>query len=169
MSILSPSKIETIDYGQQFWQHIFNANAQRINDYFTKITGLWDNTATEGQTVVWDNALGRWKPAAVPYPTPQAASTLTIGAAADTTVNTSSSKFFTLALTKATNIVFSNFIDGMVCDLVVTQNATGGMAVTFNGYTVVGSSSTDPNVSTWYRCFKVGTTTMVNVVANYTL
>ena len=169
MSILSPSKIETIDYGQQFWQHIFNANAQRINDYFTKITGLWDNTATEGQTVVWDNALGRWKPAAVPYPTPQAASTLTIGTGADTTVNTSSSKFFTLTLTKATNIVFSNFIDGMVCDLVVTQNSTGGWVTTFASSTVVGTPVTDANVSTWYRCFKVGTITMVIVVANFTL
>lgn len=168
MSILSPSKIETIDYGQQFWQHIFNANAQRINDYFTKITGLWDNTATEGQTVVWDNALGRWKPAAVPYPTPQAASTLTIGAAADTTVNTSTSKFFTLSLTKATNIIFSNFTDGMVVDLITTQDSTGGWGVTFSGYTLVGTPDTDPDTSTWYRCFKVGSSTVVNVVANFT-
>lgn len=168
MSILNPSKIETIDYGQQFWQAIFNANAQRLNDYFNKIAGLWDGTATEGQTVVWDNALGKWKPSAVPYPVPQAAVALTIGSGTDTTANCSTSKFFTLALTKATNMIFSNLSDGMVVDLIVTQNATGGYAVSFTGYTVVGTQNTDPNVSTWYRCFKVGSITMVNVVANFT-
>jgi hypothetical protein len=168
MSILNPTKIETIDYGQQLWQAIFNANAQKLNDYFNKIAGLWDGTATEGQTVVWDNALGKWKPSAVPYPVPQAAVALTIGAGADTTVNTSASKFFTLPLSKNTNIVFSNFNTGMVIDLITTQDGTGGWATTFTGCTVVGTVTTTANVSTWYRCFKVGSVTMVNVVANFT-
>ena len=168
MSILSPTKIETIDYGQQFWQAVFNANAQKINDYFNKISGLWDGTATNGQTVVWDSALGKWKPSAVPYPVPQAAVALTIGTGADTTANTSTSKFFTLTLTKATNIVFSNFNSGMVVDLVTTQDAVGSWGVSFSGYTLVGTVLTDPNISTWYRCFKVDTITMVNVVANFT-
>ena len=168
MSILNPTKIETIDYGQQLWQAIFNANAQRLNDYFNKIAGLWDGTATNGQTVVWDSALGKWKPSAVPYPVPQAAVALTIGAGADTTANTATSKFFTLALSKSTNMIMSNFNTGMVIDLITTQDVTGGKIVTFTGGTVVGTVITDPDICTWYRCFKVGSVLMVNVVANFT-
>ena len=168
MSILNPTKIETIDYGQQLWQAVFNANAQKLNGYFNKISGLWDGTATDGQTVVWDQALGKWKPSAVPYPVPQAAVALTIGTGSDTTANTSTSKFFTLALSKSTNMILSNFNTGMVVDLITTQDGVGGKAVTFASATVVGTVITDPDICTWYRCFKVGSVLMVNVVANFT-
>lgn len=167
MAILNPSKLETIDYGQQWWQHIFNANAQKENDIFNKLSGLWDGSATDGQVVVWDAATGRWKASNVPYPVPQAAIALTIGTGADTAVNTASSKFFTLVLSKATNIVFSNFTSGMVVDLVVNQDATGGFGITFSGAPVVGTVETEANVYTWFRCFKVDTVVMVNVVANF--
>jgi len=169
MGILLPSKVETIDYGQQFWHHIFNSNAQKINKYFNLIRGLWDGTATNGQTLIWDSTLGYWKPAAAPYPVPQAAVALVIGTAADTTVNTTLSKFFTLSLTKATNVVFTNFSTGMVLDLVTTQNSTGGFLMTFTGCTVIGEQNTDPLMSTWFRCFKVGTTTMVNIMATFSV
>ncbi len=118
MAILNPSKLETIDYGQQWWQHIFNANAQKENDIFNKLSGLWDGTATEGQVPVYNSTLGKWVPSAVPYPVPQAPIALVIGAGADTTVNASLSKFFTLNLTKSTNIIISNMPDGMVIDII---------------------------------------------------
>ena len=114
MSILNPSKLETVDYGQQFWQAILTANAQKLNDYFNKISGLWDGTATNGQTVIYDSALAKFKPSAMPYPVPQSAVVVTIGSGSDTTINTTSGKFFTLSLTKNTNLVFTNFSSGGV-------------------------------------------------------
>ncbi|MDY0188133.1 MAG: hypothetical protein RBR16_09440 [Syntrophus sp. (in: bacteria)] len=169
MAIQSPSKLETIDYGQQWWQHIFNANAQKENEIFNKLQGLWDGTATEGQVAVWDSAIGKWKPSAAPYPVPQSAVALTIGTGADTTVNTVSGKFFTIIISKVTNFVFTNFVTGMVIDLVLTQDATGGFVPTFASSVVVGTINTDPNISTWLRIYKIDTTIMVNVVANFTL
>ena len=168
MAILSPSKLETVDYGQQFWQAILTANAQKLNDYFNKISGLWDGTATNGQTVVYDSALGKFKPAAVPYPVVQAAVAVTIGTGADTTINTTSGKAFTLTLTKVTNLIFSNFSTGMVVDLFLTQDATGGWAITSSGNTIVGTIETTAGINTWLRVFRVGTSTIINVVANFT-
>lgn len=168
MSILNPSKLETIDYGQQFWQHIFNANAQKVNDYFNKIAGLWDGTATNGQTVVYDSALVKFKPAAIPYPVPQSAVVVTIGAGTDTTINTTSGKLFTLALTKATNLIFTNFSTGMVIDLLMTQDVTGGWAVTSSGNNIVGTIETTAGITTWLRIFRFGTSNVLNVVANFT-
>ena len=168
MAILSPSKLETVDYGQQFWQAILTANAQKLNDYFNKISGLWDGTATNGQTVIYDSALGKFKPANIPYPVPQSAVVVTIGSGADTTINTTSGKLFTLSLTKATNLIFSNFSSGMVVDLIMTQDVTGGWVVTSSGNNIVGNIETTSGISTWLRVFRIGTTTVLNVVANFT-
>ena len=168
MSILSPSKLETVDYGQQFWQAILTANAQKLNDYFNKISGLWDGTATEGQTVIYDSTLGKFKPAVVPYPVVQASVVVTIGTGADTTINTASGKTFTLAVTKVTNLVFSNFLTGMVVDLFLTQDATGGWMPTSSGNTIVGTIETTAGITTWLRVFKIGTSVVLNVVANFT-
>jgi hypothetical protein len=168
MSILSPSKLETVDYGQQFWQAILTANAQKLNDYFNKISGLWDGTATNGQTVVYDSALGKFKPSAIPYPVPQASVAVTIGSGADTTINTTLGKSFTLSLTKVTNLVFSNFSTGMVVDLFLTQDSTGGWLPTSSGNIIVGTIETTAGINTWLRVFKVGTSVYINVVANFT-
>ena len=168
MSILNPSKLETVDYGQQFWQAILSSNAQKLNDYFNKISGLWDGTATNGQTVVWDNALGKWKPANVPYPVPQSTVVVTIGSGADTTINTTSSKSFVLTLTKATNLVFSNFSSGMVIDLFLIQDSTGGWTITSTGNNIVGTIQTTANIYTWLRVCMVGSVTYLNVVGNFT-
>lgn len=169
MSILNPSKLETVDYGQQFWQAILTANAQKLNDYFNRISGLWDGTATNGQTVVYDSALTKFKASAIPYPSPQAVVALTIGSGADTTINASSGKFFTLSLTKATNLVFTNFSNGMVIDLIVTQDSTGGWTITSSGNNIVGSILTTAGISTWFRVFRFGTVNVLNVVANFTM
>ena len=169
MSILNPSKLETVDYGQQFWQAILSSNAQKLNDYFNKISGLWDGTATNGQTVVYDSSLVKFKPAVIPYPAPQAAVVVTIGEGADTTISTTSGKFFTLSLTKATNLVFTNFSNGMVIDLIITQDSTGDWPITSSGNNIVGTIETSAGISTWLRIFRFGTTTVLNVVANFTM
>lgn len=169
MSILSPSKLETVDYGQQMWQAILTANAQKLNDIFNKISGLWDGTAVNGQTVVYDSALGKFKPSTVPYPVPQSTVTVTIGTGNDTTINTTSSKSFVLSLTKATNLVFSNFSSGMVIDLFLIQDATGDWVTTSTGNVIVGVIQTTSGIYTWLRVCRVGTVTYLNVVGNFTV
>lgn len=168
MSILNPSKLETIDYGQQFWQAILTANAQKLNGMFNKISGLWDGTATNGQTVVYDSALGKFKPASIPYPVPQSTVTVIIGTGADTTINTITSKSFVLTLTKATNLVFSNFSSGMVVDLFLIQDGTGGWSITSTGNNIVGLIETTAGIYTWLRVCRFGTVTYLNVVGNFT-
>jgi hypothetical protein len=167
MSILSPTKIETVDYGQQYWNHIFNTNAQKVNKYFEYMTGLWDNTATEGQTIIWNNTTQKWVPSAFPVLPPPATQVVTIGASTTTTVNCQAARFFTLDLTKSTEIAFSNFNDGVTINLIVKQDATGDWDVTFSESSVVGTVITTANTTTWYRCYKIDVTVFVEVVGNF--
>ena len=161
------SGLETIDYGQQLWQAIFNTNAQREDFIFNKISGFWDGTATDGKVAVWSSASSKVVPSDPPYPVPQASVVLTIGGGADTTVNASLGKFYTLALSKDTNLLFTNLSSGMVLNLIVTQDATGGRMVTASGCTIVGTINTTALINTWLRCYKVGTSTFVEVLASF--
>ena len=161
------SGLETIDYGQQLWQAIFNTNAQREDFIFNKISGFWDGTATDGKVAVWSSASSKVVPSDPPYPVPQASVVLTIGGGADTTVNASLGKFYTLALSKDTNLLFTNLSSGMVLNLIVTQDATGGRIVTASGCTIVGTINTTALINTWLRCYKVGTSTFVEVLASF--
>ena len=167
MSILSPTGLETIDYGQQFWNAVFNSNAQKENTIFNKLSGFWDGTATDGKIAVWNAASGKVVPSDPPYPVPQTPVALTIGGGTDTTLTATASKFFTLAVTKNTNIVFSGFSSGMAIDLVLTQDSFGGWGVTFSGCTVIGTIDTAALVNTWLKCYKVGTITFVEVRASF--
>ena len=106
-------------------------------------------------------------PSDPPYPVPQASVVLTIGGGADTTVNASLGKFYTLALSKDTNLLFTNLSSGMVLNLIVTQDATGGRMVTASGCTIVGTINTTALINTWLRCYKVGTSTFVEVLASF--
>ena len=167
MSILSPSKLETIDYGQQFWQAVFNSNAQKVNEIFAKFPDLWDGTPSDGQVLTYDQASGLFVATAVPYPVPQATVDITIGAGEDTTISATCSKTFALTLTKATNLVVTHLSAGMFFDLIITQDATGGWEFTAGGCTILGTPFTDPNIHTWVKCAKIGSNTIFNVVANY--
>ena len=167
MSILSPTSLETIDYGQQFWHAVFNSNAQKENTILNKLSGFWDGTATDGKIAVWNNTLGKVVPSDPSYPTPQSAVALTIGGAADTTLTATSGKFFTLAVTKNTNVVFSGFSSGMYLDLIVSQDVFGGWGVSFAGCTLIGTIDQSASVSTWLKCYKVGTTTFVEVRGSF--
>ena len=161
------SGLETIDYGQQLWQAIFNTNAQREDFIFNKISGFWDGTATDGKVAVWSSASSKVVPSDPPYPVPQASVVLTIGGGAETTVNASLGKFYTLALSKDTNLLFTNLSSGMVLNLIVTQDATGGRIVTASGCAIVGTINTTALINTWLRCYKVGTSTFVEVLASF--
>ena len=72
-----------------------------------------------------------------------------------------------IQVTKNTNIVFASFSSGMTLDLVLTQDATGGWGVSFSGCTLIGTINTTSLVNTWLKCYKVGTTTFVEVRASF--
>lgn len=66
MSILTPSGLETITYGQQGWNAIITANMQKLNGWISKLFPLVDSTTrTAGAVPVWDQVTGNWKPSAV--------------------------------------------------------------------------------------------------------
>lgn len=45
MAVLSPTSLETTEYGLQGWNAVHTANMQKINTYLNKFTPLW-NPAT---------------------------------------------------------------------------------------------------------------------------
>ena len=169
MAILSPTGLETIDYGQQFWNAVFNSNSQKENTMLNKLAGFWDGTATDGKVAIWNNTLSKVVPSDPPYPVPQSAVVVAIGASSDTTINTTTSKFFTLDVTKNTNLVFSNFSSGMSFDLILQQDAFGGHSVTASGCTIIGSFSLAASTGTWLKCYKVGTQTFIEVRTQFLL
>lgn len=63
MSILTPSGLETITYGQQGWNAVITSNMQKLNGWIEKLLPLVDSsTRTTGAVPVWDQAAGNWKP-----------------------------------------------------------------------------------------------------------
>ena len=65
MSVLSPTSLETTDYGLQGWNAVHSANMQKLNDTLLKISGLSD-TDTTGLTdemiIFYDSVAEKWKP-----------------------------------------------------------------------------------------------------------
>lgn len=62
MTVLSPTSLETIDYGQQGWSSIFNSDMQRINAYFNTFSPLWHPAATpaDGAVLTYNAASKKW-------------------------------------------------------------------------------------------------------------
>ncbi|MEG1609894.1 MAG: hypothetical protein RR317_01775, partial [Bilophila sp.] len=66
MSMLTPSGLETITYGQQGWNAIITFNMQKLNDWIGKLLPLVNTSPrTAGLVPVWDQTEGTWKPSAV--------------------------------------------------------------------------------------------------------
>lgn len=62
MSILSPTNLETNDYGEQGWNAVFNADVQRLNDYLAKFQPAWDVSALADNVVLQFNSTsGKWE------------------------------------------------------------------------------------------------------------
>jgi len=56
MSVLSPTSLETTDYGQQGWNAVHSANMQKLNDYLKKLWGPVQADNALGTPKVTDNS-----------------------------------------------------------------------------------------------------------------
>jgi hypothetical protein len=67
MSILSPSDLETLDYGQPNWPHIMTSNFQKVNWRLQKVERLLDcdlhDRPAAPSFLRWDAAKAMWRPA----------------------------------------------------------------------------------------------------------
>ena len=64
MTILSPTNLETADYGLPGWVHIFNKNIDLLNSVILKVNQLVDVNADylpDGGVLTWDASSGKWK------------------------------------------------------------------------------------------------------------
>ena len=62
MSNLSPTNLETADYGTAGWNNIFTSNWQKLNDYWNKIWVLESAGSGENDKVIkYNNSSGKWE------------------------------------------------------------------------------------------------------------
>ena len=62
MSNLSPTNLETADYGTAGWNNIFTSNWQKLNDYFNKIWVLESAGSGENDKVIkYNSSTGKWE------------------------------------------------------------------------------------------------------------
>lgn len=65
MSFLSPTNLETADYNQPGWVHVFNKNLDKLNDTLLKISGLNDTDTSDVKdeaVLVWNATSSTWIP-----------------------------------------------------------------------------------------------------------
>ena len=166
MAILNPTRIETIDYGQQYWNHIFNTNAQKVNQYFEIIAGMWNGTAQHNQTITYNFLQNKWIPSDLPVLPPPSSSVVT-PVNDIVLIDRSIAKFFTLQITTNLSINFVNFNNGMVINLITTQNNVGGHELSFPESNLAGTIVTLPNTITWYQCYKIEDVIFIEVLGNF--
>lgn len=66
MSVLTPSNLETTDYGVAGWTAIQAANMQRLNEYLARFQPLWSPGATPDQAALRYNAAqSKWEAHAI--------------------------------------------------------------------------------------------------------
>lgn len=64
MTILTDTQLETPDYGTPGWNHIYNANIDRLNAELLKLKALADVDADvldNGEPIVWNSATSKWE------------------------------------------------------------------------------------------------------------
>jgi len=62
MSILTPTGMETADYGQTDWQAIYNTDFEKLNDWFAKFDPLWNpQAADDDKLLFYDHSSGEWE------------------------------------------------------------------------------------------------------------
>ena len=60
MSVLSPSNLETADYGTSGWNNIYSSNFQKLNDYLAKFEDLWNSTPDNWNILRYDSSTSKW-------------------------------------------------------------------------------------------------------------
>jgi len=60
MATLSPSNLETADYGTSGWNNIYSSNFQKLNDYLAKFEDLWNSTPDNWSILRYDSSTSKW-------------------------------------------------------------------------------------------------------------
>jgi hypothetical protein len=63
MSILSPSNLETADYGMPLWTHLYNENIRKLDVTLLRIQGLLDvnvDNLPDGAVLFWFAGRSKW-------------------------------------------------------------------------------------------------------------
>jgi len=58
--ILSPSGLETYDYGTPGWSDIESSNFQKLNNYLAKFEDLWNSTPDNWNILRYDSSTSKW-------------------------------------------------------------------------------------------------------------
>jgi len=64
MTILTPSGLETDDYGYSGWQAIHNKNADKLRRVYRMLQGLLDidtDNLRDGAILTWDATAQKWR------------------------------------------------------------------------------------------------------------
>jgi len=60
MAILSPTNLETANYGTVGWNAIYTSNFQKLNTYLAKFEDLWNITASDWNILRYSTSSGKW-------------------------------------------------------------------------------------------------------------
>jgi len=60
MAILSPTNLETANYGTTGWNAIYSSNFQKLNTYLAKFEDLWNITASDWNILRYSSSSGKW-------------------------------------------------------------------------------------------------------------
>jgi hypothetical protein len=64
MTILSPTNLETINYGQADWWAIYNKNVELLNEDLLKLQALQDvkvDKLKDNSFLYWDSSASKWR------------------------------------------------------------------------------------------------------------
>lgn len=64
MTVLSPSGLETFDYGTPGWQFIYNRNMDLLENLLLKLSALGDVDVTgiqDGETIQYNSSTLKWE------------------------------------------------------------------------------------------------------------
>ena len=62
MAILSPTNLETADYGQSGWNAIYSSNFEKLNNYLSKFQILWNpSSGDDNKLIKYNNSAGEWE------------------------------------------------------------------------------------------------------------
>jgi len=63
MSILSPSGLETFNYGTPGWNHVYNRNMDLLENELLKLAALQDvdvTGLTDEDVLIWSSSSSKW-------------------------------------------------------------------------------------------------------------
>jgi len=62
MAILSPTNLETANYGTTGWNAIYSSNFQKLNTYLAYFQDLWSglSSSDNNKIIAYDNSAGKW-------------------------------------------------------------------------------------------------------------